>query len=104
MDLAGLRWSSATARADRFSAESDGVKITGKGSVTGFLHPLFEAEASVPALGTRALVALDGPRGQVRFARDEVDRSRELVLDSHMGSRASLHRDSRGHGDRRRRP
>ncbi|MEQ1918862.1 MAG: AsmA-like C-terminal region-containing protein, partial [Elusimicrobiota bacterium] len=50
MDLAGLRWSSATAHADRFSAEADGVKVTGQGSVEGFLHPIFEVEASVPAL------------------------------------------------------
>ena len=66
MDLAGLRWSSATARADRFSAESDGVKITGKGSVTGFLHPLFEAEASVPALGPERWSRWTGR--EVRFA------------------------------------
>lgn len=51
MDLAGLRWSSATARADRFTAEADGVVIEGKGSVAGFLHPIFEVEAAVPALG-----------------------------------------------------
>lgn len=51
MDLAGLRWSSATARADRFTAEADGVQISGKGSVAGFLRPVFEVEAAVPALG-----------------------------------------------------
>lgn len=51
VDLAGLRWSSATARADRFSGEADGVALSGKGSVTGFVHPVFELEASVPALG-----------------------------------------------------
>jgi len=51
VDLAGLQWSSATARADRFTAEADGVAVEGKGSVEGFLHPVFEVEASVPALG-----------------------------------------------------
>ncbi len=50
MDLAGLHWSSATARADSLSAEADGVKVTGKGAVEGFIHPIFEVEASVPAL------------------------------------------------------
>ncbi|UPT74929.1 MAG: AsmA-like C-terminal region-containing protein [Elusimicrobiota bacterium] len=51
MDLAGLRWSSATARADRFTAEADGVQVSGKGSVAGFARPVFEFDASVPALG-----------------------------------------------------
>ncbi len=51
MDLAGLRWSSATARADRFTAEADGVQVSGKGSVAGFQRPVFEIDASVPALG-----------------------------------------------------
>ncbi len=51
MDLAGLRWSSASVHADRFTAEADGVKITGNGSVSGFLRPVFEVEASLPALG-----------------------------------------------------
>ncbi len=51
MDLANLRWSSASARADRFIAEADGVKVMGKGSVTGFLRPVFEIEVSLPALG-----------------------------------------------------
>lgn len=51
MDLAGLRWSSATVRVDRFSAEADGVLVEGSGSVEGFLRPVFEVSASVPALG-----------------------------------------------------
>ncbi|MDD5303476.1 MAG: AsmA family protein, partial [Elusimicrobia bacterium] len=51
MDLAGLNWSSATAHADRFTAEADGVQVTGTGSVAGFLRPVFAVEASVPALG-----------------------------------------------------
>ncbi len=51
MDLAGLRWSSATATADRFTAEADGVEVTGSGSVAGFQRPVFEIVASVPALG-----------------------------------------------------
>lgn len=51
MDLAGLHWSSATATAHRFTAEADGVKVTGSGSVAGFQRPVFEVEASVPALG-----------------------------------------------------
>ncbi|MBI2387056.1 MAG: AsmA family protein [Elusimicrobia bacterium] len=51
MDLAGLRWSSATATAHRFTAEADGVTVTGSGSVAGFQRPVFEIEADVPALG-----------------------------------------------------
>ncbi len=51
MDLAGLRWSSATVRVDRLSAEADGVLVEGSGSVEGFLRPVFEVSASVPALG-----------------------------------------------------
>ncbi|MCR4296517.1 MAG: AsmA-like C-terminal region-containing protein, partial [Elusimicrobia bacterium] len=51
MNLAGLRWSSATVRVDRFSAEADGVLVEGSGFVEGFLRPVFEASASVPALG-----------------------------------------------------
>ncbi|MBI5247512.1 MAG: hypothetical protein HY923_10040 [Elusimicrobia bacterium] len=51
MDLADLHWSSATARADRFSAEADGVTVEGKGSATGFGRPVIEFELAVPALG-----------------------------------------------------
>jgi hypothetical protein len=66
MDLAGLRWSSATARADSFTAEADGVKIAGKGTVAGFLHPVFEVEASVPALGPERWTRWLGR--EIRFA------------------------------------
>ncbi|MBI2790168.1 MAG: AsmA family protein [Elusimicrobia bacterium] len=51
MDLAGLHWSSATATAHRFTAEADGVKVAGSGTVAGFQRPVFELVASVPALG-----------------------------------------------------
>lgn len=51
MDLAGLNWSSATARADSFTAEADGVVVTGEGTIAGFQRPVFEVTASVPALG-----------------------------------------------------
>ncbi len=51
MDLAGLNFASATAHADRFTAEADGVVVTGEGTVEGFLRPVFEVTASVPALG-----------------------------------------------------
>jgi|CXWL01.1.fsa_nt_gi hypothetical protein len=50
VNLASLQWSSATARIDRFSGEMDGVTVKGSGSVTGFIHPVFEIEASAPAL------------------------------------------------------
>jgi len=50
MDLAGLSWSSATARADRFTAEADGVTVSGKGTAEGFPRTVFEVEASVPEL------------------------------------------------------
>jgi len=51
MDLAGLNWSSATARAERFTAEADGVVVTGEGTIEGFQRPVFEVAGSVPALG-----------------------------------------------------
>ncbi|MBI3287980.1 MAG: AsmA family protein [Elusimicrobia bacterium] len=51
VDLAGLRWSSASARADRFSAQADGLAISGKAAVTGFSRPVVELEASVAPLG-----------------------------------------------------
>ncbi|MCM2304655.1 MAG: AsmA family protein [Elusimicrobia bacterium] len=51
MNLAGLQWSSATATADRFAAEADGVLVEGSGTVTGFQRPVFEVTASLPALG-----------------------------------------------------
>ena len=60
MDLAGMRWSSATARADRFSAEADGILVEGSGSVEGFLRPVFEVSAKVPALGPERWPRLTG--------------------------------------------
>ena len=51
INLAGLRWSSATAHADRFSAEIDGVSLGGSASVSDYIHPLVEVEASVSAFG-----------------------------------------------------
>jgi hypothetical protein len=60
MDLAGLRWSSATARADRFTAEADGVKVSGKGEIANFLRPVFDVQASVPALGPERWVRWTG--------------------------------------------
>jgi len=60
MDLMNLNWSSATARADRFTAEAEGVSVTGSGSVTGFTRPVFEVSASVPALGPERWPRLTG--------------------------------------------
>jgi hypothetical protein len=51
MDLAGLNWSSATARADRFTAEADGVTVSGQATALGFPRTVFDIAASVPALG-----------------------------------------------------
>ncbi len=51
MDLAGFNWSSASAHVDRFSAETEGVLIKGRGSVTGFVRPVFDVDAALPALG-----------------------------------------------------
>lgn len=51
MELAGLRWSSATARAEHFTAEADGIVVEGKGTATGFLRPVFDVQAAVPAIG-----------------------------------------------------
>ncbi len=60
MDLAGLRWSSATARADRFSAEADGVAVSGKAAVVGFVRPVFDFDLALPALGPERWLKLFG--------------------------------------------
>jgi hypothetical protein len=51
MNIAGLHFASATARADRFTAEADGVAVSGQATVTGFARPIFDFEVSVPAIG-----------------------------------------------------
>ncbi|MDX6769007.1 MAG: AsmA-like C-terminal region-containing protein [Elusimicrobiota bacterium] len=51
LDLAGLNWSSATARADAFSAVVDGTSFSGEVEAKGFVGPLVTFEASVPAFG-----------------------------------------------------
>ena len=51
VDLAGMRWSSAAATADRFRVESNGLVLTGRVSVFGFLSPRIEAVIAAPTAG-----------------------------------------------------
>lgn len=51
VDLAGLRWSSATATADRLRVELEGVPLSGRAAVTGFSSPSLDLAASSPPLG-----------------------------------------------------
>jgi hypothetical protein len=51
VDLAGMTWSSATATADSFRVESEGVALTGRARVVGFSSPRVEAAVSAPPLG-----------------------------------------------------
>ncbi|MBI3565787.1 MAG: hypothetical protein HY079_11365, partial [Elusimicrobia bacterium] len=60
VDLAGLRWSSATATADRLRVEIEGVPLTGKATVTGFSAPYVEAAVAAPALGAEDWRVLAG--------------------------------------------
>lgn len=60
VDLAGLHWSSATARAERLRVEIEGVPLTGKATVTGFNAPYVEAQVSAPALGAEDWRVLAG--------------------------------------------
>jgi AsmA-like C-terminal region len=60
VDLAGLRWSSATAVADRFRLESDGLVVTGRAKVSGFASPAIEAVMDAPPAGPNVWRALLG--------------------------------------------
>lgn len=51
MSLAGLHWSSATAKADDLRVEVEGVPVTGKVSVTGFTSAQIEGSLDAPTLG-----------------------------------------------------
>lgn len=51
LDLAGLRWSSATARAERLAAVVDGTALEGEALVEGFERPRVSFAVSLPALG-----------------------------------------------------
>ncbi len=51
LDLAGLVWSSATARADSFTAVVDGTTLTGDAKARGFNGPTVDFNASVPPFG-----------------------------------------------------
>lgn len=64
VDLAGLRWSSATATADRLRVEVEGIPLSGKATVTGFASPLIEAAVAAPPMGSedwRALLGRPAP-------------------------------------------
>lgn len=51
LDLAGLNWSSATARAEAFTAVVDGTELSGDARVAGFDRPHVAFTLAVPALG-----------------------------------------------------
>ncbi len=51
VDLADLRWSSATATADRLRVEVEGVPLTGRATVVGFASPQIQLSASAPPMG-----------------------------------------------------
>jgi hypothetical protein len=51
VDLAGMRWSSATATADRFRIQTEGVTLTGHGEVVDFATPRIAVEISAPSVG-----------------------------------------------------
>lgn len=50
VDLAGLNWSSATARAQRVRLELAGVPITGSAQIKGFVTPRLQANLSAPEI------------------------------------------------------
>jgi hypothetical protein len=54
VDLAGMRWSSATVTAERFRVESGGFAVTGRALLEGFSAPHIEASASAPAADPEA--------------------------------------------------
>lgn len=54
LDLAGLNWSSATARADKLEAVVDGTALSGEALVQGYDRPRVTFAASVPPLGAEA--------------------------------------------------
>ena len=51
LDLAGLNWSSATARASSLKAVVDGTELSGDAKVEGFTRPRTIFSLAVPALG-----------------------------------------------------
>lgn len=51
MNLAGLEWPSATARADRLTVRVQGIEATGTAGVDGFFHPRVSFAAELPGLG-----------------------------------------------------
>ena len=65
VDLAGLRWSSATVRADRFRVESDGLILTGRASAVGFGSPRIDAVVDAPPLGPNVWRLLLGKEAAV---------------------------------------
>ena len=60
VDLATLVWSSATATAERFNVDLEGVPLTGSASVTSFTAPTITAQISAPTLGPREWSRLIG--------------------------------------------
>lgn len=50
MELAGLRWSSATAHAETLTIVADGVPLEGTALVSGLYHPVVDFSASVAAV------------------------------------------------------
>lgn len=60
MSLENLEWEKAYVKADRVEVSLDGRPFKGKASMSDFAHPLFEAEASAPALGPADWQAASG--------------------------------------------
>lgn len=60
VDLAGLRWSSATASAESLRVGVAGVELDGRASVDGFTTPRLRIEVSAPPLGPAQWRALLG--------------------------------------------
>ncbi|HXT00815.1 MAG TPA: AsmA-like C-terminal region-containing protein [Elusimicrobiota bacterium] len=65
VDLAGLRWSSATVVADRFRVEGDDLVLTGRASASNFASPVIEAAMDAPPAGPNVWRALFGREANV---------------------------------------
>ncbi|MDE2492205.1 MAG: AsmA family protein [Elusimicrobia bacterium] len=60
VDLAGLNWSSATATADRFSVDLQGIPFTGRATLSSFLPPRLDVRVASPAIGPAGWKSLLG--------------------------------------------
>jgi hypothetical protein len=67
VDLADLVWSSASATADRFRVDTEGLVISGRAQVMGFLSPRIEAAVFAPSIGPEVWRRLLGRETNVSF-------------------------------------